>query len=125
MELRRRTRTAPPRTSAAAPVWAGHGAGLVTLLNDARLAANKTTLGFLPPMLYAFAKSTPAGFTDITRGDNKCTRESGSEGGEKARWLSETPCCKYGFDAGQGWDAVTGLGSPKFEALKACVLGLP
>ena len=91
----------------AAPIWAG----LVTLLNDARYAVGKTRLGFLPPMLYHFA-AAEAGFHDIVEGNNKCTRSDGE-------------CCKFGYEAAPGWDPVTGLGTPKFEALRAYVLSLP
>ena len=99
-------------TSASAPVWAG----LVTLLNGERLAAGKSRLGFLPPMLYAFGATSPDGFTDITDGDNSCTRGDGR---------ADADCCKFGFAAARGWDPVTGLGTPRYEALKAYVLGLP
>ena len=93
-------------TSASSPVWAG----LITLLNDARAAVGKGRLGFLPPLLYAFAATQSGGFHDVTTGDNRCTRSA---------------CCKYGFPAVPGWDASTGLGTPNFEALKAYVMGLP
>jgi tripeptidyl-peptidase-1 len=93
-------------TSASSPVWAG----LITLLNDARAAVGKGRLGFLPPLLYAFAATQSGGFHDVTTGDNRCTRSA---------------CCKYGFPAAPGWDASTGLGTPNFEALKAYVMGLP
>lgn len=99
-------------TSASAPVWAG----LVTLLNGERLAAGKARLGFLPPMLYAFGAATADGFTDITTGDNKCTRGNGEK---------DADCCKLGYTAARGWDPVTGLGTPRYEALKKYVLGLP
>lgn len=48
-------------TSASAPVVAG----IVGLLNDARLRAGKSTLGWLNPMLYGIANGT---FVDITDG---------------------------------------------------------
>ena len=63
-------------TSAVAPLWAG----LI-----ARLNGNAgTSLGFLPPRLYA----TPSVCNDITSGNNN------------------------GYLASSGWDACTGLGSP-------------
>jgi len=49
-------------TSAAAPVFAG----LVALLNDARLAAGTFSLGFLNPLLYALKGD---GFHDIVAGN--------------------------------------------------------
>jgi tripeptidyl-peptidase-1 len=49
-------------TSAAAPAFAG----LVALLNDARLAAGKRSLGFLNPLIYALKGD---GFHDIVVGN--------------------------------------------------------
>jgi kumamolisin len=62
-------------------------AGLIALNN----AQNKITAGFLNPTIYA-AKAKSA-FRDITSGDNGA------------------------FNAGPGWDACTGLGSPNGTAL--------
>jgi tripeptidyl-peptidase-1 len=50
-------------TSAAAPVTAG----IIALLNDARLRSGKPALGFLNPLIYGFAYE---GFTDITAGQS-------------------------------------------------------
>jgi len=94
-------------TSASTPEWAG----IVSLLNDARVQAGKNTLGFLNQMLY---KAPASAFNDITVGNNKCT-EDGCGIFKK---------CK-GFTCVAGWDPVTGLGSPSFENLKAYVLSLP
>ncbi|PSR82034.1 peptidase S8/S53 domain-containing protein [Coniella lustricola] len=85
-------------TSASAPIFAG----IVTLLNEARLAVNKTAVGFLNPTLYAH----PEAFNDITIGSNP-------------------GCGTGGFNATPGWDPVTGLGTPDFEKLKAIYLALP
>ena len=49
-------------TSAAAPTFAG----LVALLNDARLAVGKCSLGFLNPLIYALEGD---GFHDIVVGN--------------------------------------------------------
>ena len=73
------------------------------LLNDARLAAGKSSLGFLNPMLYGNAAAL-----------NDCTQ--GTQGG----------CSGIdGFPAVAGWDAVTGLGSPNYTALLDVVMALP
>jgi len=85
-------------TSASSPAFAG----LVSLLNDFLLNANKKPLGFLNPLLYQIAASDPAAFFDITTGNNFCTRAA---------------CCQYGYTAVPGWDPVTGLGSPNFEEI--------
>jgi hypothetical protein len=92
-------------TSASAPAFAA----LVTLLNDELLAAGATPLGFLNPLLYYLAATTRDVFNDVAEGDNRCT---------------ETYCCRFGFDAAQGWDPVTGLGTVNFSALRAAVLAL-
>ncbi|TDL27656.1 subtilisin-like protein [Rickenella mellea] len=83
-------------TSASSPTFAG----IVTLLNDARIARGKPTLGFLNPLLYSIGKP---GFTDILLGNNP-------------------GCGTPGFNASAGWDAVTGLGTPDFVGLRALVV---
>jgi len=85
-------------TSCAAPVFAG----IVSLLNDARLQAGKSPLGFLNPILY----KNPQVLNDITSGSNP-------------------GCGTNGFPATTGWDAVTGLGTPNFPKLLDLVLSLP
>ncbi|OQS02045.1 tripeptidyl-peptidase [Thraustotheca clavata] len=87
-------------TSASTPVMAG----LVTLWNDLRLKAGKTPLGFLNPLLYQIGSANPKAFHDITSGDNAAARNGSYE-------------CEYSFKAGVGWDAVTGFGTPDFNAL--------
>ncbi|KAF3764454.1 hypothetical protein M406DRAFT_91507 [Cryphonectria parasitica EP155] len=102
-------------TSAAAPVWAA----IVGLLNDARLRAGKSTLGWLNPLIYAHG---PEVLTDITGGYsvgcNGLNTQSGSAEPNGsgivlgARW-----------NATEGWDPVTGYGTPNFQKLKSLVLG--
>ena len=87
-------------TSCAAPT----AAGIFALLNDLRLAANTSSLGFLNPFLYQSAAS----LNDITAGSN------GGCG------LQER-----GFYAVAGWDPVTGLGTPNYAALAKAVEALP
>ncbi|KAJ7639280.1 tripeptidyl peptidase A [Roridomyces roridus] len=83
-------------TSAATPTFAG----ILALLNDARLAAHRPALGFLNPLLY---KHGEGALNDITVGNNP-------------------GCGTPGFNATHGWDPVTGLGTPDFRALlKVCV----
>ncbi len=64
-------------TSAAAPVFAA----ILTRINEERIAAGKSTVGFVNPTLYA----NPGAFHDITTGDNP-------------------GCGTNGFTAGKGWD---------------------
>jgi tripeptidyl-peptidase-1 len=73
-------------TSASTPATAS----IVSLLNDARLAAGKPPLGFLNPWLYLVAHKA---FNDVTSG-------------------SALGCGTSGFPAVAGWDAVTGWGTP-------------
>lgn len=79
-------------TSCATPIFAS----VVSLINDELIAAGKSSLGFINPFLYA----NPSALNDITSGDNP-------------------GCNTNGFSASSGWDAVTGLGSPNYAALKA------
>lgn len=73
-------------TSASAPIFAA----VIALVNDARLAAGKPVLGFLNPWIYGGAF---AAFTDVKDG-------------------SSVGCDTDGFPAADGWDAVTGFGTP-------------
>lgn len=73
-------------TSASAPVVAS----IIALVNDALIAEGKPTMGFLNPWLYQHASEA---FTDITQGSNR-------------------GCNTTGFPATEGWDAVTGIGTP-------------
>ncbi|KAI1795098.1 tripeptidyl peptidase A [Ganoderma leucocontextum] len=82
-------------TSAAAPTFAG----FVSLLNSARLSNGLSPLGFLNPLVYAIQEFAPDAFNDITVGNNP-------------------GCGTPGFNATQGWDAVTGVGTPNFGKLK-------
>ncbi|KLO19908.1 tripeptidyl peptidase A [Schizopora paradoxa] len=85
-------------TSASSPTFAG----FVSLLNSARLSAGKPPLGFLNPLLYSTGE---LGFNDITIGNNP-------------------GCGTPGFNATEGWDPVTGLGTPNFAKLRGIVLSV-
>lgn len=82
-------------TSAACPVVAA----MIAQINDKRLAAGKSSLGFLNPALYA-AGEAGGTFNDVTKGS--------TSGGFMA-----------GFPAAEGWDAAVGYGTPIFEELAA------
>lgn len=92
-------------TSAAAPTVAG----IVALLNNARLQVGQRPLGFLNPWLYSQGK---AGLNDITIGGSKgCTGTDIYSG-------LPTPFVPYAsWNATVGWDPVTGLGTPNFGKL--------
>merc|ERR1711879_441778 len=68
-------------TSASAPTFAG----LVSLLNEARLKAGKPAMGYLNPFLY----QNPDAFTDIIVGSDKIGRGGGS--------------LAYGYECAKGW----------------------
>jgi tripeptidyl-peptidase I len=105
-------------TSASTPSFAG----IVSLLNAIRINSGLSTLGYLQPRLYqAMAaynkevkhqkllnklfnvKDIVPMFYDITFGNS-------SQGGDHY-------VCPSGFVASEGWDAVTGWGSPRWEGL--------
>jgi len=94
-------------TSASAPVFAA----ILTLINDQRLNAGKTTLGFVNPALY---KAPSTAWNDITQGRNNCA--AGQPG--------QQVCCDEGFTAAKGWDPLTGLGSPRFQQLSSYLVKL-
>ena len=83
-------------TSASAPT----AAAVLSLVNDALLAAGKPVLGFLNPWLYSRGYKA---FTDITSG-------------------SAMGCGGAGFPAVKGWDPVTGFGTPYFPSVVSLAL---
>ncbi|KAF7304111.1 Tripeptidyl-peptidase sed3 [Mycena indigotica] len=86
-------------TSGSAPIVAS----IIALVNDRLIAAGKPVLGFLNPFLYSPAGR--AALTDVTTGNNP-------------------GCGTDGFTAKEGWDPVTGLGTPNFDRLLAAALGV-
>lgn len=86
-------------TSASSPTFAG----VVALLNAARLSSGQKELGFLNPWLYSVGYT---GLNDIATG--------GSTG-----CMDEIPGAS--FNATCGWDPVTGLGTLDFGKLLALV----
>lgn len=91
-------------TSAASPTVAG----IVALLNDARLAAGKPTLGFLNPLFY----SLPQKFVDITGGQSMSCDGTSQHYGGNITGAGIVPGASW--DATPGWDPATGLGTPNF-----------
>ncbi|GIC90514.1 S53 family peptidase [Aspergillus udagawae] len=102
-------------TSAACPVFAG----IVAMLNDARLRAGKSTLGFLNPLLYSILAE---GFTDITAGASVGCDGINPQTGKPVPGGGIIPYAHW--NATEGWDPVTGLGVPDFMKLKDLVLSL-
>jgi tripeptidyl-peptidase-1 len=76
-------------TSAATPLVAG----MIALWNQQAKQQGLPRPGFVPPMIYATAKSNPGAFIDITQGTNA---------------LFGGSCCP----ARPGYDLAAGLGSP-------------
>ncbi|PVH88867.1 putative Tripeptidyl-peptidase sed1 [Cadophora sp. DSE1049] len=85
-------------TSLAAPIWGS----IMTLINQERTAIGKGSVGFINPVLYA----NPWVFNDIKNGSNP-------------------GCGSEGFSAVEGWDPVTGLGTPQYPSLLKLFLSLP
>jgi kumamolisin len=74
----------------AAPQWSG----FMALVGAARKAAGKADIGFLNPHIYGMSTADrAAAFHDVTQGTNGL------------------------YNAGAGWDAVTGWGSMQADAL--------
>lgn len=69
---------------------------------EERVAAGKGPLGFINPVLYRH----PEVLNDITNGTNP-------------------GCGTEGFSAAEGWDPVTGLGTPNYPKLLELFLSLP
>lgn len=84
-------------TSLSSPVWGA----VLTLVNEQRLAANKSTVGYVHEILYGH----PEVFNDVVEGSNP-------------------NCQSTGFLAAKGWDPVTGLGTPNFPKLLELLLGV-
>lgn len=94
-------------TSAAAPVIAG----IVGLLNDARLRRGQPTMGFLNPWLYG---SGSGSLIDVTAGKARgCTGVNLQTGkpieGSVIPWAS--------WNGTAGWDPATGMGMPDLVAM--------
>lgn len=98
-------RLAVSGTSASSPVMAG----MVSLVNSARIAAGKAPLGWINPVLYQLYEAFAI---DVTEGANNCA-------------AGALVCCGHGFGALPGWDPVSGLGSVNFAAFKAAFMALP
>ena len=79
-------------TSASTPTFAG----IISMVNEHRLKANKPSMGFLNPFIY----KNPSAFYDVTSGCNQ-----GCGQNDRA------------FCAAEGFDPVTGFGTPNFPDL--------
>ncbi|KAF2680480.1 tripeptidyl-peptidase 1 precursor [Lentithecium fluviatile CBS 122367] len=84
-------------TSASTPLTAG----IFALVNDALIASGRPALGYLNPWLY---KKGYEGLTDITKGFSY-------------------GCNTQGFPVTEGWDPITGFGTPIFPKLVELAAG--
>jgi len=82
-------------TSCASPIFAG----VITQMNSFQLKRGRPLLGFVNPLLYKMYGEFSNTFNDIRVGNSSCT---------------ESTCCnhQFGFQATEGWDTVSGLGTP-------------
>ncbi|KAF4433916.1 Tripeptidyl-peptidase SED1 [Colletotrichum fructicola] len=87
-------------TSASAPVFAS----MVALINNARQAVGTSPVGFINPFLYGVGKKA---LRDVKTG-----------------WNSGCGVTQA-FAASDGWDPVTGLGTPDFSRLLELYMNLP
>ncbi|EHK50837.1 hypothetical protein TRIATDRAFT_145909 [Trichoderma atroviride IMI 206040] len=95
-------------TSMSAPLFAA----ILTRINEERINAGKSPVGFVNPALY----SNPSMFTDITVGN----QAKGGPNGDGAA----SACGNTGFSAVSGWDPVTGLGTPIYPEMLTYFLSL-
>ena len=78
---------------------------MISLFNDAP-RRRPPPMGHVAPFLYQTAVSSPRRLHRHQRGQHRCL--SGSLNGHVLR---------HSFGATKGWDATSGLGSPKFDQL--------
>ena len=94
----------------------------INRINEERIAAGKSVLGFLNPAMYA----NPGMFNDITNGTNPdCKSTLGLHNlilvVKADGYLGNT----VGFSAVEGWDPVTGLGTPNYPKMLKYFMSLP
>jgi tripeptidyl-peptidase-1 len=94
-------------TSASCPLTGG----IFALVNDALIARGRPTLGWLNPWLY---KKGYQGLTDITKGFSYGTYWFDTRMSIANDMLG---CNVEGFPVTEGWDPVTGFGTPDFPKL--------
>ncbi|TIA00780.1 subtilisin-like protein [Aureobasidium pullulans] len=85
-------------TSASSPTFGA----ILPIINERRLQAGKSSIGFINPTLYAH----PEVLNDVTQGGNQ-------------------GCGTPGFTASKGWDPVTGLGTPDSVKMLNLFMSLP
>ncbi len=102
-------------TSAPTPSFAG----MIALMNQYLISTGSLTsagLGTVNPQLYSLAQSAPSAFHDVTTGNNIVTVPCSA----RTRTCNDAA---VGYNAGVGYDQVTGWGSVDFAKLAAAWSG--
>jgi hypothetical protein len=92
-------------TSASTPLWASLASQVNAIFKDQGLP----NLGYANDLFYIAAAIAPAGFNDVTWGNNTSSFLKGGPYTSDGEPITPTG---YGYYAGPGYDLVTGLGTP-------------
>lgn len=114
-------------TSASAPLWAALFQQIETIF----AAQDLPSLGYATDLLYQAAAITPAAFRDVRFGDNRSTfaydengRYVATRGEGKDKETARVDATGLGYDAGEGFDLATGLGTPNGTVLTETLLAI-
>jgi len=99
-------------TSASAPFWAALTAQFNAIFTDQGLPQ----LGFYNDLLYTAAAIAPAAFNDVTFGSINTSYYSGGAYSVAGEGETFTPT-GFAYEAGEGYDLVSGLGTPNATLL--------
>lgn len=103
-------------TSASAPMFGS----LITLINEERIKAGKSSVGFLNNVLYQHPEYVLPSLLVSPRIWLTCCRMM-----KDVTTGSNQGCGTKGFSAVEGWDPLTGLGTPIFPKMMEVFMGLP
>ena len=92
-------------TSAATPMWASLISQFNAIFNDQGLP----NLGYMNDLLYLAAAVAPGSFNDITMGNDTSSYYLGGHYKSDGQHITPTG---YGYEASEGYDLASGLGSP-------------
>ena len=94
-------------TSLAAPIWGA----IIARWNEARRSEGLPRVGMVNPLLYKLAEEDPSVFRNIAHGSADVELKIVNSDNDVATYRIA------GYEAGSGWDPVTGLGVPRVRAL--------